>query len=109
MTLYRTYHPAQVVEVLLEHALKDTKDTVFSDPWVNGRERGFTFSRMSNFDTYVYVAECRNSDRLTLTTCRGDDWAMCTEAEYRKREFFDLDSYQQVCDRVLAILGVERE
>ena len=106
--LYRTYLPAQIVETLLEHRLTDG-DTVFSAPWVNGREKGFTFSALHNFDTYVYVAECRNSDQLTVTKSHSCEWGAVTDAEYKAREFYPPGSYEQVADRVLKILRAKED
>ena len=106
--LYRSYIEASIVEHILETMLKDNDVTVFSYPWLNGREKGFTFSVLNwENPVYVFVAECRNSDSLTVTIGKYDAWDMITDEEYNKREYFDYGSYAEVADRVLEILGVK--
>ena len=112
--LVRQYLPAQAVEVAVEDILRnysdDEKLEVFSEPWHNGRENGFCFwvvvSGPRGGQAAAFVAECRNSDQLTVTYANTSEWDMITEKQYKDREFFPRGWYNQVAATVVAFLGV---
>jgi hypothetical protein len=110
--LIRTYLPAQIVQNLIEMKIQDEGDfghrlennDIYSSPWINGREKGFSFYLSAVSSATVFVAEDRGSDCLTITTSVHMDWKFVTEEEYSKREFFSYGDYEKVSNRVLEIL-----
>ena len=116
MALYRTYKAARVIEAIIENELGDDDPTVSSYPWHNGRENGFAFTSWGHHkegdefteeaNVHVYVAECRNSDQLTVTLAKHSEWDMVTDAEYKARESFPYNEYAACASRVLQLLGL---
>ena len=111
--LVRQYLPAQAVEVAVEDILHnysdDEKLEVFSEPWHNGRENGFCFwvvvSGPRGGQAAAFVAECRNSDQLTVTYANTSEWGMVTERLYGSREFYPCGAYRDVANAVVKFLS----
>lgn len=136
MGIKRLYNQARLVEEFIDKLLDngDHMTEVYSAPWINGREKGFCFSWSGSVidakfdgelkythrkvgDYYervihgpnVFVAECRNSDDLTVTVSVSSDWDRITDAEYGARRYFSVNDYEGAARTTLELLGVPPE
>jgi hypothetical protein len=108
MGLYRTYLPAKTVETVLETRLQETETEVYSAPYWNMREKGFSFYRAGYepFPTYVYVCEGRSTDQIMVTVSANMGWDRVTEDEYLSAQYFAPTAYEEVAEYILRELRV---
>lgn len=109
--LHRTYMPAKMVENILEELLLHEDDLrVYSNPYANGRERGFAFDVSGETYGTVFVAEARNSDLILVFFCPtavGAEWSSVTEAQWsdpKLRKYFKYNQPFKAAEQVLKFL-----
>ena len=104
MTLKRTYGVAKVVEAIIEETVTSVEEDIYSEPYQNGRERGFALWVLpldSLERRCVFVAENRNSDEIFTCFSKWSDWSMVSDEEYKKAIRFPVGQYTQAAGWIL--------
>ena len=111
MITRKTAKAYAVLAIVLDRISEEQQSQLLIEPYLNGRENGFSLHRLFTGEKMVAFSENRNSDSIVLYTGDRTDFSMQgnvgNDATWKRRRMFGCYNYVKAAVAIISFLFPE--